>query len=147
MYTCGDTKVALYREDFTVNGKFDTCGWVGSASGFIRAAAGSLATTGLAAVAALCLLSLAHTANLYATREEAETALSRHPLAPTWPLELVSIFRLEELPGGKTKFTVTWRPHNATGEERKAFDGGHQSMQGGWTGTLDQFEAYLAKTR
>jgi uncharacterized protein YndB with AHSA1/START domain len=75
-----------------------------------------------------------------------QAGLTRHPLAPTWPLELVSIFKLEELPGGKTKFTVTWRPHTATDEERKAFDGGHQSMQGGWTGTLDQLEAYLAKT-
>jgi len=71
--------------------------------------------------------------------------LSRHPLAPSWPLEMLSTFTFEEQPGGKTKFTVTWRPHNPTDEERATFDEGHASMTGGWTGTLDQFEAYLAK--
>jgi ABC-type transport system substrate-binding protein len=44
--------VHLYREDFSRDGTFDTCGWVGATSGFIRAAADSLGTTGLAAVAA-----------------------------------------------------------------------------------------------
>ena len=73
--------------------------------------------------------------------------LGRHPLAPTWPLEIYSIFSFAEMPGGKTKFTVTWRPHNATDEERAAFDAGHASMTGGWSGTMDQFEAYLAKAK
>ena len=72
--------------------------------------------------------------------------LSRHPLAPTWPMEMLSIFTFEEMPDGKTKFTVTWRPHNATEEERATFDAGHASMTGGWTGTMEQLEAYLATT-
>jgi uncharacterized protein YndB with AHSA1/START domain len=71
--------------------------------------------------------------------------LSRHPLAPTWPLEMLSTFTFEEQPGGKTKFTVRWAPYNATEEERATFDAGHASMTGGWTGTLDQLEAYLPK--
>lgn len=71
--------------------------------------------------------------------------LGRHPMAPTWPAEMLSVFTLEELPGGKTKFTVTWSPHNATEEERKTFDAGHQSMNGGWSGTFEVLEAYLAK--
>lgn len=69
--------------------------------------------------------------------------LTRHPLAPTWPIEMYSVYTLEELPDGKTKFTVTWRPHNATAEEQKTFDAGHDSMRGGWGGTLDKLEAYL----
>ena len=73
--------------------------------------------------------------------------LSRHPMAPTWPIEMYSVFTLEDAPGGKTKFTVTWRPHNATEEECKTFDSGHQSMQGGWSGTFDVLEAYLAKAQ
>jgi uncharacterized protein YndB with AHSA1/START domain len=70
---------------------------------------------------------------------------TRHPMAPIWPLEMLSVFTFEELPGGKTKFTVRWSPHNATEEERRTFDAGHGSMQQGWTGTLDQLTAYLAK--
>jgi uncharacterized protein YndB with AHSA1/START domain len=72
---------------------------------------------------------------------------TRHPMAPTWPLELLSTFTFEEQPGGKTKVTVRWVPHNATDEERKTFDTSHASMNQGWTGTLDQLAGYLAKAR
>jgi uncharacterized protein YndB with AHSA1/START domain len=71
--------------------------------------------------------------------------LTRHPLSPTWPMEMYSVFTFEEVDGSKTKFTVRWSPHNATDEEKKTFDAGHASMTGGWSGTMDQLEAYLAK--
>jgi len=70
---------------------------------------------------------------------------TRHPMAPTWPLEMLSTFIFEEQPGGKTKVTIRWRPHNASGDERKAFDAGRDGMMKGWGGTLEQLEAYLAK--
>ena len=73
--------------------------------------------------------------------------LTRHPLAPAWPIEMYSVFTFEEQPGGKTKFTVRWSPHNPMEEERKAFDAGHGSMTQGWSGTLEQLETYLAKTK
>jgi uncharacterized protein YndB with AHSA1/START domain len=69
--------------------------------------------------------------------------LGRHPLAPSWPLEMMSIFTFEEMPDGKTKFTVHWSPYNATEEEQATFDAGHASMTGGWSGTMDKLEAYL----
>jgi uncharacterized protein YndB with AHSA1/START domain len=71
--------------------------------------------------------------------------LARHPLSPTWPIEMYSVFTFEEVDGGKTKFTVRWSPHNATEEEKKTFDASHASMTGGWSGTMGQLEAYLAK--
>jgi uncharacterized protein YndB with AHSA1/START domain len=70
--------------------------------------------------------------------------ITRHPMAPTWPLEMLSTFTFEEMPGGKTKFTVRWSAYNASEEEQKTFDAGHESMRGGWGGTMDQFAAYLA---
>ena len=73
--------------------------------------------------------------------------VTRHPMAPTWPLELLSTFTFEEQPDGKTKVTIRWRPHNATDDERKTFDAGYDSMRQGWGGTLEQLEAYLAKAR
>jgi hypothetical protein len=36
---------------------------------------------------------------------------------------------------------------NATEEERKTYQDGFASMQGGFTGTLDQLEAYLNKVK
>ncbi len=73
--------------------------------------------------------------------------VTRHPMAPTWPLEMLSIFTFEDLGNGKTKFTIRWSPHNASEEERKTFDAGHASMTGGWSGTMEQFEAYLATAK
>ena len=73
--------------------------------------------------------------------------LGRHPMAPTWPIEMLSIYTFEEQPGGKTKFTVRWSPYNATDEERRTFDAGHDSMTMGWSGTMDQLEGYLAKAK
>ena len=72
---------------------------------------------------------------------------TRHPGHMNWPLEMLSTFTFEDAPGGKTKFTVHWAPHNATADERKAFDEGRESMRAGWGGTMDQLEAYLAKAR
>jgi uncharacterized protein YndB with AHSA1/START domain len=72
---------------------------------------------------------------------------TRHPMAPTWPLEMLSTFTFEELPGGKTKFTIRWAAYNATADEQKTFDAGHDSMRMGWGGTMEQLEAYLAKAQ
>lgn len=71
--------------------------------------------------------------------------LTRHPMAPTWPIELLSVFDFNDVGDGKTTFTVTWSPLDATPQEREAFDNGHASMTQGWAGTLDSLQAYLAK--
>jgi len=71
--------------------------------------------------------------------------LGRHPMAPQWPIEMLSIFTFEEQPGGKTRFTVRWSPHNPTPLEQETFDQGHDSMNMGWSGTLDKLEVYLPK--
>jgi uncharacterized protein YndB with AHSA1/START domain len=73
--------------------------------------------------------------------------LTRHPMAPTWPIEMLSTFTFEEQPGGKTKFTVRWSPLDPTAEEQQTFDAGHASMTQGWTGTLEKLEAYLPKSQ
>jgi uncharacterized protein YndB with AHSA1/START domain len=72
---------------------------------------------------------------------------TRHPMAPTWPLAMLSVFTFEDMPDGKTRFTVRWSPHNPTEEEQRTFDAGHDSMRQGWGGTLDKLQAYLPKAR
>ena len=68
---------------------------------------------------------------------------AHHPMAPTWPMHTLStiLFAEEE---GKTTVTVRWIPDNPTEEERKTFESAMPSMTGGWTGTFDQFDAYLS---
>lgn len=70
---------------------------------------------------------------------------TRHPMTPTWPLEMISTMLFEETGKAKTKFTVKWSPHNASEEERATFAAGHASMNQGWSGTFEQLAAYLAR--
>lgn len=72
--------------------------------------------------------------------------LARHPMAPLWPLELLTTLTLEEMGQKKTKLTLTWVPINATAEEREVFRQAKPSMQGGWSGSFDQLDAYLTQT-
>jgi uncharacterized protein YndB with AHSA1/START domain len=73
--------------------------------------------------------------------------VTRHPMAPDWPIEILSVITFEDEPGGKTRFTVRWSPHNATPSEVEAFDANYDSMRQGWGGTLDKFAAYLPKAK
>jgi uncharacterized protein YndB with AHSA1/START domain len=70
--------------------------------------------------------------------------ITRHPLAPTWPLEMLSTFLFEDV-GGQTKVTIKWLPLQPSDEERKTFEAGRDSMRQGWTGTFEQLGDYLAK--
>jgi uncharacterized protein YndB with AHSA1/START domain len=69
--------------------------------------------------------------------------VTRHPMSPTWPLEMLSICSLEA-EGQRTKLTVRWLPINAMDEERTTFTRAIDNMKQGWGGTLDQLAEYLA---
>jgi uncharacterized protein YndB with AHSA1/START domain len=71
--------------------------------------------------------------------------VKRHPIVPTWPLELVTTMLFEDESGGKTKLTVRWSPHNPTEVERKTFDMSHVGMKATWGAAFDQLSVYLAK--
>jgi uncharacterized protein YndB with AHSA1/START domain len=72
--------------------------------------------------------------------------ITRHPMAPEWPREMLSTITFDEK-GGKTTVTVTWAPINASAVERRTFNNGRASMQGGWSGTFDVLESYLAEVQ
>lgn len=69
--------------------------------------------------------------------------VTRHPMAPTWPAELLTTVTFED-EGGKTRVTVSWIPIDASEEERNTFVAAKASMQGGWTGTFDRCDEYLS---
>lgn len=70
--------------------------------------------------------------------------ITRHPLNASWPLEMLTTITFEEHANG-TLLSIRWQTlASATDEERTTFNTGHASMNQGWTGTLDQLEAYLA---
>ena len=70
--------------------------------------------------------------------------VTRRFLSPDWPAEMLNTATFTEQ-GGKTTLTLHSVAINATAHERKIFEDGFASMQGGYTGTLDQLAAYLAK--
>jgi len=74
-----------------------------------------------------------------------EGGLTRHPLAPQWPIEVLATFTFTEAGPRKATFTVTWTPLYPTTEELKAFDAGHDSMKHGWAGTMEQLADHLAR--
>ena len=59
-------------------------------------------------------------------------------------MEILSVVSFTEK-GGKTTLKIQWEAHSATEEERTAFEEGRDSMQQGWTGTLDRLADCLAK--
>ena len=68
--------------------------------------------------------------------------VSRHPMVPSWPLELLTTFTLA-WDQKKTTVTVKWSPLSPTARERETFEEATPLMQQGWTGTFDQLAAYL----
>ena len=70
-------------------------------------------------------------------------AIAHHPMAPTWPAEIHSTISFRAL-GDQTAVEVQWKAHNSSAEEIATFAAGAESMKGGWGGTFDQCEAYLA---
>ncbi len=67
----------------------------------------------------------------------------RHPMSPTWPMKLLTTVTFED-EGAKTKVTLKWKPFDTTQEERDTFAGAMAGMEGGWNGSFDQMEAWLA---
>ncbi|HET9903887.1 MAG TPA: SRPBCC domain-containing protein [Xanthobacteraceae bacterium] len=73
---------------------------------------------------------------------DANGGVTRHPMAPTWPLETLSRTTFAEA-DGKTAVTVRWAPYNATDEETRTFEAGRDSMRAGPAASFSQLEDYL----
>jgi uncharacterized protein YndB with AHSA1/START domain len=70
--------------------------------------------------------------------------LGRHPLAPTWPAQMMATIELQDF-GSKTLVTILWSPFEATDAERQTFADGMTSMNQGWSGTFERLEQHLTQ--
>jgi uncharacterized protein YndB with AHSA1/START domain len=70
--------------------------------------------------------------------------LTRHPLAPTWPMEMLT--EMGFIPEGEkqTRLKISWINTGVDDAEGETFRAAHDGMKGGWTGTLDGLSVYLA---
>lgn len=82
--------------------------------------------------------------DLVSSFSDENAGVTRHPMAPEWPLQMHSTFTFEEAGASRTKVTIAWAPIDPSAAEREAFEKGRGSMQQGWSGTFEQLEAYLA---
>lgn len=77
---------------------------------------------------------------------DAEGGVTQHPLSPSWPAEVrCDLVFTEE--GGRTTVSSVSYPVNADAEAEETFLAGHESMTGGYKGTLDKLEEYLAEVK
>jgi uncharacterized protein YndB with AHSA1/START domain len=72
-----------------------------------------------------------------------QKGLTRHPMAPTWPMEMLTI--MDFIPEGEeqTRLKISWIYTGVDTAEGETFRAAHDGMKGGWTGTLDGLYAYL----
>ena len=76
---------------------------------------------------------------------DADGGVTRHPMAPSWPLSTLSTSTFVEH-DGKTLLTLKWQALDATEAEEQVFNASHAGMAQGWGGTMDQLAAHLAAT-
>lgn len=77
---------------------------------------------------------------------DAEGNLVHHPMAPTWPLELLTELTFTD-EGADTKLTLVWTAIDANEEELATFEAGLDGCRQGWGTTLDYLDTYLDETR
>lgn len=65
------------------------------------------------------------------------------PFPMPWPRLMLTTVIFEE-EGAGTRVNLTWEPINPTREELASFAQMLSSMTGGWTGTFDQLDVFLA---
>jgi uncharacterized protein YndB with AHSA1/START domain len=69
--------------------------------------------------------------------------LTRHPMAPTWPMEMLTIVDFIREGEKQTRLKISWIYAGVDDAEGETFRGAHAGMSGGWTGTLDGLSIYL----
>jgi uncharacterized protein YndB with AHSA1/START domain len=72
--------------------------------------------------------------------------VTSHPMAPNWPLEMITIFDFIAEGANQTRLKITWINARVSDEEAKTFAGAHSGMNQGWTGSLDKLYNYLSKS-
>ena len=68
------------------------------------------------------------------------------PYPMPWPALMLTTVVFEDA-GAHTRVTLTWEPIDPSKEERESFAQVLPSMTGGWTGTFDQLDTFLASRR
>ena len=69
--------------------------------------------------------------------------LTKHPMSPNWPEELVTICEFIAEGPKQTKLKLSWIYAVVDDTEAATFHAAHDGMTGGWTGAFDMLTNYL----
>jgi len=71
--------------------------------------------------------------------------ITTHPMAPTWPREMLTV--MEFIPEGdtQTKLKINWIYSGIDDAEAATFHAAHAGMTGGWSGSLDNLQKFLTQ--
>lgn len=69
--------------------------------------------------------------------------MGTHPMAPTWPQEMLTVFEFVAEGAKQTKLKISWIYAGIDDTEASTFHAAHEGMTGGWTGSLDALQNYL----
>jgi uncharacterized protein YndB with AHSA1/START domain len=72
--------------------------------------------------------------------------ITSHPMAPTWPKQMVTTIEFLRVDPKQTKARISWVYAGVDDTEAATFKAAHDGMTGGWTGTLDALYAHLSKS-
>lgn len=74
---------------------------------------------------------------------DAEGGITRHPMAPLWPLVLLTTVTFKPAGEDQTEVTLEWLPLGATPQEEAAFEIARPGMTGGWGGSFENLADFL----
>lgn len=74
---------------------------------------------------------------------DADANIVQAPFFDVWPHVMRTEVELAE-DGDGTRLTLRWTPQGATAEEEAMFASMMESMTGGWSGSFDKLDAFLA---
>jgi uncharacterized protein YndB with AHSA1/START domain len=83
---------------------------------------------------------------LHGFSDESGTKLIRHPFAPQFPMQLLTVVTFTAR-GSKTEVTLTWEPHDATPEEIEAFRAAMGGMKQGWGGSFENLDEVFCEAK
>ncbi len=69
--------------------------------------------------------------------------ITRHPMAPLWPLVLLTTVTFAPDGDNTTTLTLEWIPLGATPQEEAVFHAAKPGMQGGWGGSFENLAELL----
>jgi uncharacterized protein YndB with AHSA1/START domain len=74
-----------------------------------------------------------------------EGNLASHPMAPTWPKEMLTVMDFAAEGPAQARIAISWIYTGVDDIEAATFHAAHAGMAGGWTGSLNALQSYLTQ--